>query len=498
MSRASITSSSKWMFVGTLVSKPFQLVTVIVIARMLGPESFGVFGLVTSLSVTLAMIFGLGLGDASYKYVAEHYHADKQEGARFSSVIVWTAMSFATLLSFVLWALRDYWSTEVFSTSVPLLLLASCLTLGWLNLLLSLLSGVLSGLQQFKSLAILSIVQVVAVGLFAAFGTYNSETAVMAYLAGALISVCWATLKLLQYDRSLLAWPGWGSFAKLKGIIRFSAPMWIGAFALTPVVTFVLAFVAHQPNGEHHLGIYSTANGLRLLVAFLPGVIAVVITPFLVQEGGSHGDVIRYRELLQKSFSAFTFFTVPILIAAVFASDLIFKVYGSAYSGSFRLFVPIAGAAAIGAIGTPLTIIMLAKNRTWWSLFFGVVKSAVLVFLSLLLVPTYLSTGLVWASLISESVFYLIAFEYCRAIRALPGVSRSSFYLVLVVVALVAISALALPQTARWLLALPVAMAVALFLLKRDRDLVRWLIDIVPAKFQPPAKRIFDLLAAQS
>jgi O-antigen/teichoic acid export membrane protein len=486
------------MFLGTLVTKPFQLVTVIVIARMLGPESFGVFGLVTSVSVTLAMVSGLGLGDASYKYVAEHYHADKQQGAQFSSVIVWSAMGFASVLFLVLWAVRDYWSTEVFSTSISLLLLGSCLTLGWFNLLLSLLSGVLSGLQQFKSLAILNMLQVVTVGLFATVATYNSETAVMAYLAGALISVGWATLKLLQFDRTLLAWPGWGSFVRLKGIMRFSAPMWIGAFALAPVVTFVLAFVAHQPNGEHHLGIYSTANGLRLLVGFLPGVIAVVITPFLVQEGGLHGDVSKYSHLLQKSFSVFTFFTVPVLVAAVFASDLIFKIYGSAYSGSFRLFVPIAGAAAIGAIGTPLTIVMLAKNRTWWSLFFGVIKSAVLVLLTLLLVPTYLSSGLVWASMVSESVFYLIAFEYCRAIGALPGVSRSSFYIVLVVITLITISALALPQTVRWTLALPVASAVSLFLLRRDHDLVRWLTDFMPAKFRPPAKRIFDLLVVQS
>src|SRR5207249_4695704 len=115
--RPSITKSSKWVLAGTIFSKPILLITNNLVARLLGPASFGVLGLASSLAVTLSLIAGLGLGDAINKYLAEYYQRDRTKGARFASVIVWTALLFTGAFLLLLWFARAFWVARLFPPS---------------------------------------------------------------------------------------------------------------------------------------------------------------------------------------------------------------------------------------------------------------------------------------------------------------------------------------------------------------------------------------------
>src|SRR5437660_11534687 len=118
MTRPSITKSGRWVFAGTLLSKPVQLFTNVILARLLGPENYGVMGLATSMAVTLALIASFGLGDALTKFVAEHYQRDEERGVRYSSVILWSALVFSSVLFVTLWASQDRWRSLVFPPQV--------------------------------------------------------------------------------------------------------------------------------------------------------------------------------------------------------------------------------------------------------------------------------------------------------------------------------------------------------------------------------------------
>src|ERR1051325_5434361 len=98
---------------------------------------------------------------------------------------------------------------------------------------------------------------------------------------------------------------------------------------------------------------------------------------------------------------------MPLLVLFSFTGDFVFMVYGRAFGDAYRLFAPLAGSAAIGGVGSPLIVVLNAKNRTWWSLAFGVVKSGILLLLTLWWVPAHLSVGLAWAFVVSETCFYL-------------------------------------------------------------------------------------------
>lgn len=494
--RPSITSSSKWVLAGTIFSKPIQLFTNVLVARLLGPASFGVLGLATSLAVTLSLIAGLGFGDSINKFLAEYYQKDRTKGARFASVILWTALLFTGAFLLVLWFARGLWVARLFppSTSTSVIGLCLCLALG--NLLFALLVGIFSGLQRFREFTILNLLQAAAIALFAvSFAFYGSEGAILAYTVGTFISAFWGLWKLWRLEPEILAWPGIAAYRNLKTILNFSLPIWVGAFAFAPFVTFTFVFLAHQANGSFQLGLFNTANGLRMLVAIVPGAIAIAIAPAILQEGGTHGEKVAYARLIDKSFSALVFLTLTLLIPCIFLSDLIFTLYGRAYHDSFQLFIPLTASAAIGAIGAPLPTVLLAKNRTWWAFVFGFVKSALMVVLTVLWVPRFLAIGLTWAVVISEIVIYVLVLEFCILIDALPGKLRLLFYGSSAIVLLLMTSAIFMPKVVRWSLALPLTAAVVIYYLRAHVETAGWLTSLVPGPLKPRAQRILSFIA---
>lgn len=495
--RPGVVHSSRWVFAGTILSRPIQLFTAVFIARLLGPASYGVFGLATSMAVTLSLVAGLGLGDASYKYVAEFYRKDKQNGAEFAAVIIWTATIFAVALFLSLWATSTLWKNWIFPTNTSSSIIALSLCLAATNLISALLAGVFSGLQRFREFTIFSLVQAIAVAMFVVvFRFRGSEGALLAYVTGAVVCLVWGAVTLARIDRAFFTWPGLRALRKLKGILKFSAPIWVGAFALTPIMTFTFAFLSRQSNGEYQLGLFSTANGLRALILILPGVISVVITPALIEAGGAHGEQHAYQELLKKSLSSLVVLTIPLLILSLFLSDLLFIIFGKAYGNAFRLFMPLTASAAIAAIASPVLIVMLAKNRTWVSLGFGVIKSVLLVILSLLLVPRYLGWGLAWAFFLSETIGYVLALEFCHRTGAVPGSFRRIFYWSCLGVCGILALSLYLPTVVRWAAAAPLTLAAIFILLRGKRDIGGWMASLAPVSLRPGTARLMRLITS--
>jgi len=453
-------------------------------------------GLATSMAVTLSLIAGLGLGDASYKYVAEFYRADRTKGTRLASVIVWTTTLFSSAFFLLLWLLRGLWTHAVFPSSVTAEVIGLCLILAWLNLLFAVLAGVFAGLQRFREFTVLNVLQAGGVACFAVLlSSSGTGGALLAYVIGSGLGIAWALWSLFRTDRALLWWPSLDAFRELKGMLNFSIPIWISSLSLAPVATLTFIVLARAPGGDYQLGLFNTANGLRMLIVILPSVIATVVTPALIEEGGVKGNQEAFGSLLDKSFSALALTVIPLLILCLFLSDLLLSIYGKAYAGSFHLFMPLVAAAGVGALGAPLMTVMMAKNKTWWSLLFGLVKSLFLLLLCWLWVPTHLAMGLAWAFTISEVVFYLMTLEFCIQSRTLSASIRREFYSSTIAIGVLLMLALWLPDVVRWVAAIPLTAAVFIFILRSKKDLAKSLHKMMPATLQPSAQNLLSFIA---
>ena len=67
-----------WLLCGTVVSKALWLLASILVARMLGKETFGEFGIIRSTVEMFGVFAGFGLGLTATKYIAEFRRTDPE------------------------------------------------------------------------------------------------------------------------------------------------------------------------------------------------------------------------------------------------------------------------------------------------------------------------------------------------------------------------------------------------------------------------------------
>ena len=496
MPRQSIAKSTQWVLVGKVLATILQMVTNVFLARKLGPTEFGTFGLVNSIAITLSGIAGLGMSDAAYKFVAEYFARDRQRGEHYLRVILWTQLLLGSVFIAGAWLSHGYWEARVFPGAVSLKMVGLCLLLAWVNVFISFLLATLSGLQLFREVNLLSVLQyvvIISVVLWAV--RWGAGGAVSAYLLGAVAVLGGGGFILAREGAAVFRPPALRDFADLRQVLPFSAPSWGTFWVVGPLITAASVYLASTPDGAHQLGLFNTANTLRSLIMFLPASIAPVIGTAIVQEGGVLGDPESYRRLLMNSYAALSFLGLGVLIVFLFAGDLAFKVYGKDFSGAYKAFIPLAVAGAITSLLPPLNYSLLAKSKMFWLLGLMFVKASLLFGLTKLLATDYGALGLAWATLAAEFLFCALNVEVGVWTKILPSVTRYIIYALCLAFGLLLTLAWVLPEKGRWAVALPLCLLSMVVVLHLHPPLAEQLTGAAPGFAKPFVRRSLRLMA---
>ena len=268
----------------------------------------------------------------------------------------------------------------------------------------------------------------------------------------------------------------------------------MAALFVQPLNLVALAYLAQQSGGTHDVGLFNSANGLKMLVAVIPGIVGTVIGPAIFEEAGVHGHPPAYRKLLGDSFAALGFLTVPLTIGLLFLSEPLFRIYGSAYEGSHFLFVPLAAGVAISLMGAPCQFALFASNRTWWLLGMTALKFALLILLVWWWVPYFMAGGLAWATAVADAVYTVVMVEVAVRSGAVPPGTSRQFYKYCLVLCGVLSLAWTLPSVILWVLALPFALGTAYVMVRRRPALIDWILSATPLTLQPYVRRILSLI----
>ena len=264
---------------------------------------------------------------------------------------------------------------------------------------------------------------------------------------------------------------------------------------MQPLNLVALAYLVQQSGGQHEIGLFNSANGIKMLVAVIPGIVGSAIGPAIYEEAGTHGNPAAYGKLLDDSFAALGFLTVPLTIVVLFLSEPLFLMYGAAYGRSHLLFLPLATGIAIALMGAPFQFALSALNRTWWLLGMMAVKCAALLLLAWWWVPFFMASGLAWATGVADVVYTVLLVEVASRSGAVPPGSSRQFYVY--AVGLCAILGLAwiLPAIVLWLLAAPGALVIAVLMVRGRPALIGWISSTTPEPLRPHVHRVLTRMS---
>lgn len=333
------------LFAGNFTATVLAAVTSIVVARLLGPEDFGLFSLALVVPTLLQSFTHFGTRTAVTRYVSYHISIGETEKAsRYAQAailfslfagVMFTIVSFASAswVSSVLLhrpALQPYValaSLTIFGQS--LLLTGIAASTGWNSMGRASLSNIVQAGMKLMCSPILIIM---------GFGVSG---AVIGHAASFLLAG--ATSVGLLYAHKVKI--GFRSLAPIisdvKEMIGFGFLPFIGSILTGLSIFFVsvlLALVANNAN----VGYYQAATSMIIPISLLTTATASALYPAFASLHGTRGDT---RSAFRMSVKYVGYLIVPsVFLLAATAPDLVDLIYGSSFSpaGNFLIMLSLA------------------------------------------------------------------------------------------------------------------------------------------------------------
>ena len=409
---AKLSSGAGTTLVGKFAGRGVQFAGQVLLARVLGPEGFGLYALGWALLGLVRLVAPLGLENAIVRFGAQAAAsgASAVRGVVRRSLVATLVSS--TLFGASLWLFADVISTQLFDEPrvAPVLrLLAPSVPLAALVRVMSAATRV-SGQMRLSVLAedltqpAVIVLLLVAVQLAGASGVLEATAATTLSFAAALgvASVC-----LMRAFPGMRGVPPRGG-ASLRTLTAFSIPSMI-AVGLSVAMTLVDRIVIGHFRPVHDVGVYQAISQTSMVFMVILNAMNTIfgaLAPALEFEG----ERGRLAEMLRVTTKWAVYLSVPLaLVFCLLAGPVIEVLFGRAYLDGVPALRLLALAqlanVAVGQIG--MVLIMTGQQLRWLAL--TAPAFALNLLLNIMLVPRLGATGAALSSLMSTTVLLGVA-----------------------------------------------------------------------------------------
>lgn len=374
----------------------------VIVARLLGPEQFGLFSLFVVIMIITANLLGEGMDVGVVRY----YARIKTQQPILANEILLSALMLRLALGIivVLIALSfgDTLATVIFNDSSYTIPIVYGLIGAFLAALWSFALATIQANENFDLFSVVTpvvnILRLLIIPLLLLFGYFNLHWVVLSQII--IYFLC--SLALFYYLRKhfLDVKPRW---SHIKQQYRYGR--WTCIASLCFVVTsYAGVAVLNYFSGAKSAGVYSAAVQLLIVVDQITIVILTVQLPAL-SRFTQRQEFVNY---VKRFVPIFVLLALIILPSLFFVSDLIALIYGESYLASATLFQIMLIGFLATLITHPLQLILLSGNMPHYYAGIHVFSLITWVGAAALLIPSYGALGAAWSMLISRLLQALI------------------------------------------------------------------------------------------
>ncbi len=373
--------------------------TNIIIGKQLGPEYYGLYGVIISTMTAIHIIQVSGLPQSTTKFIASSkYNNNEILKASLSIQIVTTL-----LLTFILFILSTPIAKILNDLSLAPYIKITSLILPFYALF-ALYISYYSGLHDFKKQALMNIIYSISkavsvIGLVYVFQLYGA-------IIGFIISPIIALLFGFHWPKTGKVTPG-----LYKLLILFSLPLIGYAILSTLQLSIDLFFVKALSANKLDTGLYTASQNIARIPYFALSSFAVILFPVVTKSIHSESleeTIIKIRNILRNLF----LFLIPGTIQISLTSkNLLSILYSSEYSpASSSLSYLVVGLAFLTLLNA-LTYILVASDRPTSTMILSGLGVLITGFLSYILIPTHGLVGAALATTVGAIVTTVIAWK---------------------------------------------------------------------------------------
>ena len=358
-----------WSLLGTVAARAFSLVAMVLIAKILGVEDFGAYGILQSTLETFGLIAGFSLGSTNTKYLAEFRTKDVARAGRILSLTNSFALASSGAIALVLWA-ASAWIAEGMLKRPDL---APLLSLGAVYLFISAQNNVqvgsLGGLEAFKETARINIIQgilspVVGVPLVYALGLQGAMISMIVIAGIGFILLRLALHRNCRVNGIHIRYLDRESLRELPVIARFAVPSVASGLLVLPVIWLSNTLLVNQANGYSEMGLFNAANQWRQLVIFVPNVLAVVLLPVFSDVYGNR-SAAEFRSAFELNLKLTWMIALPATVLVIALREFSSPCSASNIEGSIYSIAPLMITAFLNIVNNVVGNAITGAGRVW-------------------------------------------------------------------------------------------------------------------------------------
>ena len=395
MAGSKLFKDSIWSLIGSTIGRGLSLVAGIIVARFLGKEIYGEYGVIKTTLIYIEIFSTFGLGYTATKFIAEYLQKDRSKVKDVCKAALRITMVTSGTMALFLF---------LFSKQVAVFIdaphLSSALKISALGIIVNAIniaqSGILSGFAEFKTIArntsisgVVTFVLTVALTYF--FDLDGAVWAlVLSYGAQCLINNVSVRKILSAYSGSETS-----DRQLYKNLLSFSFPIALQE-SLYSITNWLVSLLLIKLSGYGELGLYSAAGQWAAIISFIPGILRNVTLSHL----SSSGDEISSHNKTMNAMLLTNFLSTSLMFAfvAIFAG-FICSFYGETFGGLKAVLLLCTVNAIVTSVANVYTQEYMALSRNWFLFFCRILRDAGTLVIGYFLIIRFKEKGAVLVSL---------------------------------------------------------------------------------------------------
>lgn len=396
---------SFWALSGNIMGKGLAMLASIFVARFLGVELFGMYGLIRTLLLSVAVFSTFGLGYTATKFIAEY---SKTAPERIRSIIsnimqitLFTGALFATFLFIFSKPIATYLDAAHLYESIRYLAIIVIF-----NSITTTQIAILAGFKRFKTTAKINLINGIITFVLSVILTYffSFSGALIALLISQIINCLQNYIAVKRCIDTEYKQNDPVSIKKI--LVSFSLPIALQEM-LYSILQWTMPILLVKLSNYNQVGLYNAAAQWSSVILFIPGALRnVVFSHFSSTVNNQNQQDLLLRRMLLINFLA-TF--IPFCIIWAF-SGLIVSAYGESFNGlqtilNFSVFTTI-----FTCMSSVYLQYFISLNKTWFTFWVRLLSIFMTIGLFILVMNYYHNSNLAALRLAQVDIFRSVIF----------------------------------------------------------------------------------------
>jgi O-antigen/teichoic acid export membrane protein len=406
--------------VGVLFNQGSTLLTNVLVARVLGAQSFGQYVIVLSTLQSLSSFAGLGMGYTATRYLPEYRVRDLPRASRILGLCLVGTAAASLLFAMALVAGAGVVADRLLHAPhlAPLLRIGAGVVV--FTAFTGLLTGVLAGVERYNYVAAGGVAAGITYVALIVGGAWLRGTtgAVAGLLAAGAVQAAILAILARQALAKLQLRPTRRGIGEEKDILlRFVLPALLSGLTAVPALWLVQVALARLPGGGFtELAHYSASYTLAMVVLFLPNV-AYNVGMSLINHARGTGSARDYRDVFWLNLR----FTAAVVILGALVMGALGRWVLGLYGPGFDAALPALLLLLASTLPEALTIAMFqlvqANDRIWAAVLrINIPRDLLVPLLAFALVPRFGAVGAAAAYLAGRLLGVVLSAWLCRDI----------------------------------------------------------------------------------